>query len=62
MGVAVRILTNPRMTATTMQPSVGNDVADAQHAPLAVEHGASWISKDRGFARFPGMRWRHPLD
>lgn len=40
----------------------GNDVADAQHAALAVEHGATWISTDRGFARFPGLRWRHPLD
>lgn len=39
----------------------GNDVADAQHAALAIEHGATWISKDRDFARFPGLRWRHPL-
>lgn len=38
----------------------GNDVADAQHAALAIEHGATWITKDRGFARFPGLRWRHP--
>lgn len=40
----------------------GNLVADAQHAAVAVEHGALWISKDRDFARFPGLRWRHPLD
>lgn len=40
----------------------GNLVADAQHAALAVEHGATWISKDRDFARFPELRWQHPLD
>lgn len=40
----------------------GNLAADAQDAAVAVEHGATWISKDRDFARFPGLRWRHPLD
>jgi predicted nucleic acid-binding protein len=40
----------------------GNLVADAQHAAIAVEHGATWISKDRDFARFQDLRWRHPLD
>jgi len=40
----------------------GNLVADAQHAAVAIEHGATWISKDRDFARFPELRWRHPLD
>lgn len=40
----------------------GNLVADAQHAAIAIEHGATWISKDRDFARFDELRWRHPLD
>ncbi|MBF4162123.1 TA system VapC family ribonuclease toxin [Nocardioides acrostichi] len=40
----------------------GNLVADAQHAAVAIEHGATWISKDRDFARFPELRWRHPSD
>lgn len=40
----------------------GNLVADAQHAAVAVEHGASWVSKDRDFAKFPELRWKHPLD
>lgn len=40
----------------------GNLVADAQHAALAIEAGATWISKDGDFARFPGLRWRRPLD
>jgi uncharacterized protein len=40
----------------------GNLVPDAYHAALAMEFGCEWISLDRGFARFPGLKWRHPLD
>ena len=40
----------------------GNLVPDAYHAALALEHGCEWITFDRGFARFPGLRWRSPLD
>lgn len=39
----------------------GNLVADAYHAALAIEVGAEWISTDRDFARFPGLRWREPI-
>lgn len=39
----------------------GNLVPDAWLAALAIEHGAELISADRDFARFPGLRWRHPL-
>ena len=39
----------------------GNLVADAYHAALAIEHGCEWITTDRDFARFPELRWRHPL-
>lgn len=39
----------------------GNLVADAYHAALAIEHGGTWITSDRDFARFAGLRWRHPL-
>jgi len=28
----------------------------------AIEHNCDWISFDRDFARFPGLRWRSPLD
>ena len=38
-----------------------NAVPDAYHAALAIENGATWITTDRGFARFPGLRFRHPL-
>src|ERR1041384_3470298 len=39
----------------------GNIVADAYHAALVIEHGGEWITTDRDYARFPGLRWRHPL-
>ncbi len=39
----------------------GNVVPDAYLAALAIEHGATWVTDDRGFARFPGLRWSVPL-
>ncbi len=39
----------------------GNFVPDAFLAALAIESGCEWITTDRGFSRFPGLRWRHPL-
>jgi len=39
-----------------------NDVTDAYFAALAIESGCEWVTYDRGFARFPGLRWRRPLD
>ncbi|HZZ88569.1 MAG TPA: type II toxin-antitoxin system VapC family toxin [Caulobacteraceae bacterium] len=38
----------------------GPDVTDAWYAALAIEHGCEWITMDRDFARFPGLRWRMP--
>ncbi len=42
--------------------ALGNDVADAYLAAYAVEHNASWLSADRGFARFARLRYHHPLE
>lgn len=39
-----------------------NVVPDGYLAALAIEHGATWVTTDAGFARFPGLRWRRPLD
>ena len=39
----------------------GKLVADAHHAALAIEYDCDWISTDADFARFPGLRWSHPL-
>lgn len=38
----------------------GNLVADAYLAALAIETGCEWITTDRDFSRFKGLRWRHP--
>jgi hypothetical protein len=39
----------------------GGLVADAYLAAMAIESGCEWITADRDYARFPGLRWRHPL-
>jgi len=39
----------------------GNLVPDAYLAALAIEHGATWVTTDRGFGRFPLLRWTSPL-
>lgn len=39
----------------------GNLVPDAYHAALAIEYGLEWITFDRGFARYPRLRWSCPL-
>ena len=31
-------------------------------AALAIESGSEWITTDRDYSRFPGLKWRHPLD
>lgn len=38
----------------------GNLVADAWFAALAVESGSEWITLDRDYARFPGLKWGLP--
>lgn len=38
-----------------------NLVPDAYLAALAIESGSEWITTDRGYGRFPGLRWRHPF-
>jgi toxin-antitoxin system PIN domain toxin len=39
----------------------GNLVPDAYLAALAIEHGCEWVTTDRDFARFTGLRWRLPF-
>jgi toxin-antitoxin system PIN domain toxin len=37
-----------------------NAVPDAYLAAFAIEQGATLVTYDRGFARFPGLRWALP--
>lgn len=39
----------------------GNLVPDAHLAAIAIENGATIATRDRGFARFPGLPWMDPL-
>jgi len=64
---AVRIAPGPRHWELFRRMCIdgaarGNLVADAFIAALAVESGSELITTDRDFARFPGLRWRHPLN
>lgn len=38
----------------------GNLITDAWFAALAIESGCEWVTYDRDYARFPGLRWRVP--
>ena len=38
----------------------GNLIADAAHAATAIEAGATWVSLDHDFSRFPGLAWSLP--
>jgi toxin-antitoxin system PIN domain toxin len=38
----------------------GNLVPDAWLAAMAIEAGCEWVTLDRDYARFPGLKWRTP--
>ena len=44
-----------------MSGATGNLVQDAWFAALAIESGCEWVTTDRDYARFPGLRWRAPF-
>lgn len=41
--------------------ATGNLVQDAWFAALSVESGCEWITTDRDYARFEGLKWRAPF-
>jgi uncharacterized protein len=40
----------------------GDLVPDAYLAALAIEYGCEVVTVDKDFRKFPGVRWRHPLN
>jgi len=38
----------------------GARVTDAWFAALAIEWGCEWVTMDRDYARFPGLKWSQP--
>lgn len=41
--------------------ATGNLIQDAWFAALAIESGCEWVTTDRDYSRFPGLRWRTPF-
>ena len=39
----------------------GNLIPDVYHAALAIESGSEWVTTDKGFKRFEGLNFFHPL-
>jgi len=39
----------------------GNEISDVYHAALAMEWNCVWVTTDKGFKRFKGLKARHPL-
>ena len=48
-------------TLCTAHGARGNLIPDAYLAALAVETGCEWVTTDRDYSRFAGLRVRHPL-
>ena len=40
----------------------GNRIPDAYHAALAIEHGCTWVTLDRGFSTYSGLPCLNLLD
>ena len=40
----------------------GAEVSDVSLAAMAMERGVTWVSFDRGFARFRGLDWVNPAE
>jgi toxin-antitoxin system PIN domain toxin len=38
----------------------GNLIPDAWFAAVAIENSCEWVTLDRDYARFPGLRWSLP--
>lgn len=45
----------------TARQARGDVLPDAHIAALAIEHGATLATNDRGFARFAKLKVRYPL-
>ncbi len=41
--------------------ATGNLIPDAYHAALSIEAGCEWITTDKGFNKFKGLTFKHPL-
>ncbi|MDX2506165.1 MAG: type II toxin-antitoxin system VapC family toxin [Gammaproteobacteria bacterium] len=44
-----------------MTGAKGNFIPDAYHAALAIESGCQWVTTDKGFKKFKGLKTKNPL-
>ena len=52
----------PRFRQVGIQSGLtGRHISDVLLAAIAIEHDATLYTADRGFGRFAGLKWRHPL-
>lgn len=63
--LCVRTLPGPRHWAIfdrlcRESGATGNMAADAYLASLAIEAGCTWVTSDRDYDRFAGLRWTEP--
>lgn len=63
---AVRLASGPMHWKIFLQcieqiDAKGNSIPDAYHAALAMEWNCVWVTTDKGFKRFKGLKVRHPL-
>ena len=75
LAVVERLMTHPRCRVAALGAAhleevsrlcravgaTGKQVADAQHAAVAIAGGATWVTRDDDFARFErhGLQWQH---
>lgn len=61
----LRVVTHPRIfeepSALSRATRFVNQIRESQHAALAMEWNCIWVTTDKGFKRFKGLKVRHPL-
>jgi len=55
-------LKQPNVRMLVPGQASGPLVSDAEVAALTIEYGGVLYTADRDFSRFPGLRWKNPLE
>lgn len=58
----LRVMTDRRIFVEPVAPMTAVAFVDELLAASAIELGLTWVSFDRGFARFRALRWLNPVD
>ena len=60
-GTSRRKATGTSSDACASKSTPEDSVTDAWLTVLAIEWGCEWITFDRDYARFPGLKWQVPM-